>query len=108
MALPATKKSASASLSPEILAKMDLFTDKLFELIEPQLEMILNKYIWEAQKTGNADVLMDLVNRIVGKASSRAPAESQQATTTINILTHGGSIDSYKLAAPRVVVTDPE
>jgi len=97
MATP--KANKGRALSPEVLAKMDKYTDKLFELVEPQLEMILSRYVYEAQRSDNTDILIDLVNRLVGKSAPRVQPE-QDSTTTINILTHGGSVDTYRLSSP--------
>lgn len=97
MASPKTKKGAQ--LAPEILDKMDGATALLFSLAEPQMEYILARYIEQAQKSGNEDMLINLVDRLVGKSAPRVQPEANN-TVTLNILTHGGDMESYRLASP--------
>lgn len=95
----AAPKKGGATLSPEIIAQMDNATARLFELAQPHLEDLLNRYIMLAQKPGNEEMLINLIDRLAGKSAPRVQPE-QDINTTINILTHGGDMSSYRLSTP--------
>jgi hypothetical protein len=94
----ASPKKAN-NISPGILKKMDEASDLLFEVAEQDLKNIMFLYVHNAQKLGNEDMLIDLVNRLMGKPAPRIQPE-QDNHITLNILTHGGNVDTYRLSSP--------
>lgn len=105
---PASPIKKDMQLSTDQIEKMNQATDLLFEIVAPQLAGLMERYVMLAQRPGNESMLMDLMNRIIGKAPSRAQPEGDNRIT-LNILTHGGSIDTYRLGQPgRVIDADAQ